>query len=101
MSKASYDFSLSSSMGELNPDVTGGRKHGLSETQKKLKEQGYTIDSARAGLGFTPVAPVKISARRKEKKAEAQHISVEAVEEEEEPKVIKRASVFDRLAKPT
>ncbi|CAL8990430.1 unnamed protein product [Prunus brigantina] len=101
MSKAGYDFGFSSLMGELNPDVTGERKHGLSETQKKLKGQGYTIDSARAGLGFTPVAPVKISARRKENKAEAQHISVEAVEEEEEPKVVKRASVFDRLAKPT
>ncbi|CAL8152128.1 unnamed protein product [Prunus armeniaca] len=101
MSKAGYDFGLSSSMGELNPDVTGERKHGLSETQKKLKEQGYTIDSVRAGLGFTLVAPIKISARRKQKKAEAQHISVEAVEEEEEPKAVKRASVFDRLAKPT
>ncbi|CAL2228165.1 unnamed protein product [Prunus armeniaca] len=74
MSKANYDFSLSSSLVELNPDVTGKRTHGLSETRKKLKEQGYTIDSARAGL---------------------------AVEEEEEPKVIKRASVFDCLAKPT
>ncbi|KAI5349399.1 hypothetical protein L3X38_002286 [Prunus dulcis] len=101
MSKADYDFGLSSSLGELNPDVTGERTHGLSETQKKLKEQGYTISSARTGLGFTHVPPVKISARRKEKKAEAQHISVEVVEEEEEPKAIKRASVFDRLAKPT
>ncbi|KAI5338030.1 hypothetical protein L3X38_017301 [Prunus dulcis] len=101
MSKAGYDFSLSSSLEELNPDITRERTHGLSETQKKLKEQGYTIDSARAGLGFTPVAPFKISARRKEKKAEGQHISVKVVEEEEEPKVIKRASVFDRLTKPT
>ncbi|XP_008229457.1 PREDICTED: uncharacterized protein LOC103328826 [Prunus mume] len=99
--KVGYDFSLSSSLGELNPDVTEERTHGLSETQKMLKEQGYTIDSARAGLGFTPVVPVKISVRRKEKKAEAQHISVEAVKEEEQPKAVKRASVFDRLAKPT
>ncbi|CAL9001099.1 unnamed protein product [Prunus brigantina] len=101
MSKAGYDFGLSSSLGKLNLDVIGERTHGLSETQKKLKEQGYIIDATRAGLGFTLVAPVKISARRKEKKAEAQHISVEAVEEEEEPKAIKRASVFDCLAKPT
>ncbi|KAI5349453.1 hypothetical protein L3X38_002340 [Prunus dulcis] len=99
MSKAGYDFGLSSSLGELNPDVTGERTLGLSETQKKLKK--HTIGSARTGLGFTPIPPVKISARRKEKKAEAQHISVEVVEEEEEPKAIKRASVFDRLAKPT
>ncbi|KAI5312980.1 hypothetical protein L3X38_042154 [Prunus dulcis] len=74
MSKAGYNFGLSSSLGELNPDVTGERTHGLSETQKKLKEQGYTIGSARTGL---------------------------VVEEEEEPKAIKRPSVFDRLAKPT
>ncbi|CAL2276468.1 unnamed protein product [Prunus armeniaca] len=83
MSKAGYDFGLSSSLGELNPYVTGERTHGLNKTQKKLKEQGYTINSARAGLRFTPVALVKISVRRKEKKAEAQHISVEVVEEEE------------------
>ncbi|KAI5327328.1 hypothetical protein L3X38_026724 [Prunus dulcis] len=101
MSKVGYDFGLSSSLGELNPDVTGERTHSVSETQKKLKEQGYTIDSARAGLGFTPAALVKIFTRRKEKKVEAQHTSVEAIEEEEEPKAIKRASVFDHLAKPT
>ncbi|CAL8156628.1 unnamed protein product [Prunus armeniaca] len=101
MSKAGYDFGLSSSLGELNPDVTREMTHGLSETQKKWKEQGYTIDSTRAGLGFTHVAPVKIYARRKENKAKAQHISVEAVEEKEEPKAIKKALVFDRLAKPT
>ncbi|KAI5335402.1 hypothetical protein L3X38_025535 [Prunus dulcis] len=81
MSKVGYDFGLSPSLRELNPDVTRERTQGLSETQKKLKEQSYTIDSARAGLGFTPIAPVKISARRKEKKADAQQISVEAVEE--------------------
>ncbi|CAL8153332.1 unnamed protein product [Prunus armeniaca] len=101
MSKVGYDFGLSSSLGKLNPNVAGERTHGLSETRKKLKEQGYTIDAARVGLGFTPIAPVKISARRKENKAEAQHISVKAVEEEEEPKAIKRASVFDHLAKLT
>ncbi|KAI5317112.1 hypothetical protein L3X38_036819 [Prunus dulcis] len=30
MSKAGYDFGLSSSLRELNPDVTGERTHGLS-----------------------------------------------------------------------
>ncbi|KAI5313666.1 hypothetical protein L3X38_042842 [Prunus dulcis] len=54
-----------------------------------------------SGCYITPVAPIKISARRKEKKADAQHISIELVEEEEEPKAIKRASMFNRLAKPT
>ncbi|CAL2238575.1 unnamed protein product [Prunus armeniaca] len=101
MSKAGCDFGLSPLPGELNLDITGERTHGLNETQKKLKKQGYVIDLARAGLGFTPIAPVKISARRKEKKADAQHISIEVVNEEEELKANKRALVFDHLAKPT
>ncbi|CAL8088707.1 unnamed protein product [Prunus armeniaca] len=98
MSKAGYDFDLSPSLGELNLDITGERTHGLNETQKKLKKQGYIINSARAGLGFTHIAPVKISDRRKEKKANTQHISIQVVEEEEELKATKRASVFDCLA---
>jgi len=101
MSKAGYDFSQSSLLGELNPDITGERTCGPNETQKRLKEWGYVIDSSRVGLGFTPSAPVKISAIRKEKKANAQHISIEVVKEEEEPKSTRRASVFDRLATPT
>ncbi|KAI5313667.1 hypothetical protein L3X38_042843 [Prunus dulcis] len=48
-----YDFGLSPSPGELNPNVTRERTHGRSEIQKKLKEQSYTIDSARACLDFT------------------------------------------------
>ncbi|CAL2246945.1 unnamed protein product [Prunus armeniaca] len=84
MSKVGYDFSLSPSLGEPNLDITEERTNCLTKTQKKLKEQGYVIDSARASLGFTPITPIKISTRRKEKKADAQHISVEVVEEEEE-----------------
>ncbi|KAI5348894.1 hypothetical protein L3X38_001781 [Prunus dulcis] len=56
MSKAGYEFGLSPSLGQLNTDITGEMTHGLNETQKKLKEQGYVIDSARAGLGFTLIA---------------------------------------------
>ncbi|CAL9011784.1 unnamed protein product [Prunus brigantina] len=94
MLKAGYDFGLFPSLGEPNPYITGERTHCLTKTQKKLKEQGYVIDSARAGLGFTPITPIKFSIRRKEKKADTQHISVEVVKEEEELKSIKRALVF-------
>lgn len=89
MLKASYNFDLSSSLGKLNPDITREKTHGLDKTQKRFKEWGYVINSARADLGFTSSAPIKISAVRKEKKADAQHIIVEVVEEEIEPKSTK------------
>ncbi|CAL8168229.1 unnamed protein product [Prunus armeniaca] len=82
MSKAGYNFGLSPLLGELNPYITRERTHDLNETQKKLKDKGYTIDSARASLGFTPITPINISTMRKEKKVDVQHISVKVVEEE-------------------
>ncbi|CAL2265602.1 unnamed protein product [Prunus armeniaca] len=89
MLKAGYNFDLSSSLGKLNPYFTGERTHGLNETQKKLKDQGYAIDLAKTGLGFTPIALVKIFTQRIEKQADAQHISVEVVKEEGELKSTK------------
>ena len=36
--------------------------HGLNETEKKLKQQqGYAVKPSRAGLGFVPSKPIKIS----------------------------------------
>ncbi|CAL9000478.1 unnamed protein product, partial [Prunus brigantina] len=55
MLKAGYNFGLSSSLGELNLDFTEERTHGLNGTQKKLKDQSYTIDLAKAGLGVEVV----------------------------------------------
>ncbi|CAL8162574.1 unnamed protein product [Prunus armeniaca] len=60
MLKADYNFDLSFSLGKLNPYFTGERTHDLNETQEKLKDQGYAIDLAKTGLGFTPIAPIKI-----------------------------------------
>ncbi|XP_020410515.1 uncharacterized protein LOC109946596 [Prunus persica] len=99
---SNLDVSKSSVPGFVRPlqDATRREYLPVKRTKEGFDPNAYKLMS-KAGLGFTPVAPVKISARRKEKKAEAQHISIEVVEEEEEPKAIKRASVFDRLAKPT
>ena len=42
--------------------------HDLNETQKKLKQQGYVVKPSRAGLGFVPFEPIKISAKTKKTK---------------------------------
>ena len=55
--------------------------HGLNESQKKLKQQGYAVKPSRAGLGFVPFEPIKISAKTKKTKASTQHITVEDMEE--------------------
>ena len=74
--------------------------HGLNETQKKLKQQGYTIKPFRAGLGLLPFEPMKISAKTKKTKVSTQHIIIEDMEEssgENSPPLI---SVFDQIEAP-
>ena len=38
LAKIGYDFTSSSQLGELSPETTGEKMHGLNETQKKLKQ---------------------------------------------------------------
>ena len=57
-----------------NANTVNYKERDLTETQKKLKEHGYRVDNNKAGLGFTPNTPVKISS--KAKNVSAQHISV-------------------------
>ena len=40
LAKARYHFTSSSRLGELSPETTSEKMHGLNETQKKLKQQG-------------------------------------------------------------
>ncbi|KAL6313425.1 hypothetical protein AAG906_003697 [Vitis piasezkii] len=49
--------------------------HGLKETQKKLKQQGYAVKPSSAGLGFVPFKPIKILVKTKKTKASTQHIT--------------------------
>ncbi|KAM2685925.1 hypothetical protein EV2_008880 [Malus domestica] len=63
MSKAGYDFAFSSNHG--NKVSNNDKERDLTETQKKLKKHGYGVDNNKAGLGFTPNAPVKISSKVK------------------------------------
>ncbi|KAM1282178.1 hypothetical protein ACFX2H_022570 [Malus domestica] len=76
-------------------NTVNNKERDLTETQKKLKKHGYGVDNDKAGLGFTPNAPVKISS--KGKNASTQHISVSIEQDQEEPKFASRTSVFDRM----
>ncbi|KAM1621913.1 hypothetical protein ACFXTN_018693 [Malus domestica] len=84
MSKTRYDFASSSNLGKKNANTVNNKERDLTETQKKLKEHGYGVNNNKAGLGFTPNTPLKISS--KAKKVNAQHISVRVKQNQEEPK---------------
>ncbi|KAM1746766.1 hypothetical protein ACFX11_013370 [Malus domestica] len=95
MFKAGYDFTSFSNPGKKVSNIINDKEHNLTKTQKKLKEHGYGVDKNKAGLGFTPNAPVKISS--KVKNTSIQHISVSVEQNQEEPKSGPRTSVFDRM----
>ncbi|KAM1119247.1 hypothetical protein ACFX2B_042858 [Malus domestica] len=67
MLKARYDFASSSNTRKKVSNIVNDKEHNLTETQKKLKEHGYGVDNNKAGLGFTPNAPVKISSKVKKR----------------------------------
>ncbi|KAM1822281.1 hypothetical protein ACFX1X_024716 [Malus domestica] len=95
MSKNGYDFASSSNPRKKVSNTINDKERDLTETQKKLKKHGYGVDNNKAGLGFTPNAPVKISS--KAKNASTQQISVSIEQDQTEPKFAPRTSVFDRM----
>ncbi|KAM1037377.1 hypothetical protein ACFX2C_032188 [Malus domestica] len=95
MSKAGYDFASSSNPGKKVSNTVNNKERDLTETQKKLKKHGYGVNNNKAGLGFTPNAPVKISS--KAKNASTQHISVSIEQDREEPKSAPQTPIFNRM----
>ncbi|RVW52984.1 hypothetical protein CK203_072696 [Vitis vinifera] len=93
--KSTLDLRLS-----LLPQFLGEKMHGLNESQKKLKQQGYAVKPSRAGLGFVPFEPIKISAKTKKTKASTQHITVEDMEESCGSNSPHRISIFDLIEAP-
>ncbi|KAM2288449.1 hypothetical protein ACFXTI_029325 [Malus domestica] len=81
MSKVGYDFASSLNPGNKVANIVNNKDRDLTKTQKKLKEHGYGVNNNKAGLGFTPNAPMKISS--KTKNASAQHINV-TIEQDQE-----------------
>ncbi|KAM1343604.1 hypothetical protein ACFX2F_007784 [Malus domestica] len=95
MSKAGYNFTSSANLGKKDLNTIKDNERDLTKTQKKLEEHGYGVNNNKAGLGFTPNAPVKIS--NKAKNASAKHISVSIIQDKEEPRPAPQMSVFDRM----
>ncbi|KAM0980052.1 hypothetical protein ACFX14_015828 [Malus domestica] len=95
MSKAGYNFTSSANLGKNDLNTVKDNERDLTKTQKKLEKHGYGVSNNKAGLGFTPNAPVKISS--KVKNASAQHISVSIIQDKDEPQPAPRTSVFDRM----
>lgn len=92
LAKAGFDFGSPS---KEDDQIISKKAHELNESQKKLREQG---NSARAGLGFAPSKPIKISRRRKGAQASTQYIGVEEVEDDvPQCHHISRTSAFDRI----
>ena len=77
MEKAGYDFHNPATLGK----VVEVKPHGLNEIQKKIQELGDLVSISKVRLAFTPLQPVRISGRRKDKKVTTQHISAEEVDE--------------------
>ena len=53
LANSGYDFKNPSQLGELYPEVTGEKIHGLNGTQQRLRQKGYDVPILNAGLGFT------------------------------------------------
>ncbi|XP_027178001.1 uncharacterized protein LOC113777160 [Coffea eugenioides] len=87
LAKAGYNPNEKNTLGKLPPEVTGEKTHGLTPTQKILKERGYNVESSSMGLGYQPPSPVRIMIKK---------TSCNYVNEEIEVTSRKR-SVFDRL----
>ena len=100
LAKAGYDFISSSQLGELSPETTGAKMHGLNETQRKLKQQGYAVKHSMEGLGFIPFEPIKISTNTNKTKASTQHIIVEYMDESSRSNSPPQISVFDQIEAP-
>ncbi|KAH7847684.1 hypothetical protein Vadar_029012 [Vaccinium darrowii] len=100
LANSGYDFNNPAPLGELSPEITGEKIHGLSKAQKELRRQGHKVSPSKTGLGFTPPQPVYISAKGKSKKANVQHITIEEVEEDDNQQSSPRVSVFDRIEAP-
>ncbi|KAM2312503.1 hypothetical protein ACFXTH_022898 [Malus domestica] len=107
MSKAEYDFASSSNPGKKVSNTVNNKERDLTETQKKLKKHGYEVNNNKAGLGFTPNAPVKISIFDRMNRSRPRTSAFDHIGGQNRTSVFKRlnrpisrSSIFERLSKP-
>ncbi|XP_027174203.1 uncharacterized protein LOC113773791 [Coffea eugenioides] len=104
LAKASYNPNEKNALGKLPPEVTGEKTHGLTPTQKMLKERGYNVENLSMGLGYQPSSAVRIMIKR----ASCNYMN-EEMEVTNRKRFMfdrlgnksKRTSVFDRLGRQT
>uniref|UniRef100_A0A2N9E6Y6 Uncharacterized protein n=1 Tax=Fagus sylvatica TaxID=28930 RepID=A0A2N9E6Y6_FAGSY len=108
LAKSGYDFNNPSQLGQLYSDCVEEKSQGLNQTQSKLRQQGYAIETPKTGLGYSSQEPVRISAKGKNERRTALHISFESVFNRlsvsiptKEGTSHVRRSAFDRLGSPS
>uniref|UniRef100_A0A2N9GV74 Reverse transcriptase domain-containing protein n=1 Tax=Fagus sylvatica TaxID=28930 RepID=A0A2N9GV74_FAGSY len=75
----------------------------LPDERTKGGQQGCAIETPKTGLGYSSQEPVRISAKGKNERRTALHISFEVAEEESQAEPTPRSSMsaFDRLGSPS
>ncbi|KAK2975803.1 hypothetical protein RJ640_022763 [Escallonia rubra] len=93
-----YDFENPAPLGELSPELTGEKVHGLNETQKRLRQQGHRVSPPRMGVGYKPDRPIRVPLKSKQNRVSIKYITAEEVDESgDEQAALPRTSVFDRI----
>ncbi|KAK2970518.1 hypothetical protein RJ640_001723 [Escallonia rubra] len=93
-----YDFENPVPLGELSPELTGEKVHGLNETQKKLRQQGHRVSPPRMGVGYKPDRPIRVPLKSKQNRVSIKYITADEVDESGDEQVaLPRTSVFDRI----
>ncbi|KAL0459158.1 UNVERIFIED_CONTAM: hypothetical protein Slati_0543000 [Sesamum latifolium] len=113
LAKSGYDFFAPPRFGKLNPELTGGKIHGLTEAQHELRRQGFCVDQPRTGLGFAPDKPIRMYIKKKDNCVAMQYIAIEKGENGQSGRpndnhisvfnqfeiLVPRTPVFQRLGK--
>ena len=82
LAKLGYNFNNPSQLEQLYSDCVEEKSQELNQTQSKLRQQGYAIETPKTRLGYSSQEPVHISTKGKNKRRTALHISFEVAEEE-------------------
>ena len=77
LAKSRYDFNNPSQLGQLYSDCVEEKSQGLNQIQSKLRQQDYAIETPKNGLGYSSQKPIRISAKGKNERRTALHISFE------------------------
>ncbi|GAA0171787.1 hypothetical protein LIER_25742 [Lithospermum erythrorhizon] len=62
--KAEYDPIKDKIIGQLPPEVISNKTHGLNDTQKMLRQKGWSIKNSTVGLGYTSKPPMRLQVNR-------------------------------------